>query len=220
VPSAWERISSDPVLLARKRASAKLTARRLYERLHPDARPYMPGCRGRTGPRIETFVRRWKRQLREFGKQESWRAKHLFLMNQVPGCLEPVKCKGCKKFFPPEQRKASTRRCRSCELAYRKTDRVRLSRRLSKHARRARERSAGGVVTIASWTSILQRWGGSCARCGASGDLTMDHIIPLARGGSNDPSNIQPMCHWCNSTKGAVMTGAVQACIPGILYRV
>jgi hypothetical protein len=40
-----------------------------------------------------------------------------------------------------------------------------------------------------------------CVICGRPSD-TIDHIIPISRGGTNDPSNLQPMCHWCNSTKG------------------
>jgi 5-methylcytosine-specific restriction protein A len=34
------------------------------------------------------------------------------------------------------------------------------------------------------------------------GDLQIDHIIPFARGGTNDISNYQPMCSRCNKQKG------------------
>lgn len=36
-----------------------------------------------------------------------------------------------------------------------------------------------------------------------STDLTGDHITPLARGGTNDPANIQILCRPCNSRKHA-----------------
>lgn len=49
---------------------------------------------------------------------------------------------------------------------------------------------------------ILSRDGG-CLKCGAKTDLTIDHIIPVADGGSNSHDNLQCLCRKCNSIKGA-----------------
>jgi 5-methylcytosine-specific restriction endonuclease McrA len=43
-------------------------------------------------------------------------------------------------------------------------------------------------------------------RCGVVEDLTVDHIVPLALGGSNAIENIQPLCHDCNGIKGCETT--------------
>ncbi len=45
---------------------------------------------------------------------------------------------------------------------------------------------------------------GVCHYCGGRfnpADLTMDHIIPLSRGGSSERMNIVPACKECNNKK-------------------
>jgi 5-methylcytosine-specific restriction endonuclease McrA len=45
---------------------------------------------------------------------------------------------------------------------------------------------------------------GICHYCGkptAPKDLTMDHIVPIARGGRSTKGNIVPVCKQCNTKK-------------------
>lgn len=45
----------------------------------------------------------------------------------------------------------------------------------------------------------------TCVYCGyrhKASKLEIDHIIPVVRGGSNDPSNLQVICSHCNRRKG------------------
>lgn len=51
--------------------------------------------------------------------------------------------------------------------------------------------------------------GKCCARCGSSGDLQVDHIVPLARGGKDNLSNWQPLCGTCNRRKGSRLESEV-----------
>lgn len=47
--------------------------------------------------------------------------------------------------------------------------------------------------------------GGTCYYCKRSfafKQLTMDHIVPLARGGETKPGNVVPSCLECNRAKG------------------
>jgi 5-methylcytosine-specific restriction endonuclease McrA len=41
--------------------------------------------------------------------------------------------------------------------------------------------------------------------CGSQDRLELDHIIPLAMGGSNTARNIQVLCERCNREKGATL---------------
>lgn len=51
---------------------------------------------------------------------------------------------------------------------------------------------------------VYERSGGFCALCGKplTSGFTIDHIVPLARGGTNDISNFQAVHYQCNILKG------------------
>lgn len=54
---------------------------------------------------------------------------------------------------------------------------------------------------------IFKRDGFKCKYCGATNDasqLHVDHVIPVSRGGSNDPLNLVTACILCNSGKSDV----------------
>jgi 5-methylcytosine-specific restriction endonuclease McrA len=51
---------------------------------------------------------------------------------------------------------------------------------------------------------VFERNNYQCQSCGKQQletNLTIDHIIPLACGGSNDISNLQVLCFTCNRKK-------------------
>ena len=50
---------------------------------------------------------------------------------------------------------------------------------------------------------VWQRDGGKCVQCGSQSNLEYDHVIPVAKGGSNTARNIQLLCESCNRAKGA-----------------
>lgn len=43
-----------------------------------------------------------------------------------------------------------------------------------------------------------------CAICGGYLRLTIDHIIPRSRGGTDERSNLRILCVWCNSTRNSL----------------
>jgi 5-methylcytosine-specific restriction protein A len=55
------------------------------------------------------------------------------------------------------------------------------------------------------WKNILGK--GLCHYCGqkfAAKELTMDHIVPVARGGTSTRGNVVPACRKCNAEKKLV----------------
>jgi len=72
--------------------------------------------------------------------------------------------------------------------------------------RRARLLGSEGRHTRKDVAEILEAQKGCCAYCRADlhkAKRHVDHIIPLARGGSNDRRNIQILCRPCNQRKSA-----------------
>lgn len=59
-----------------------------------------------------------------------------------------------------------------------------------------------GFFDMKQWRNILDFYGHVCMACGESKDLTIDHVIPLSKGGIHDHSNIQILCNICNKIKG------------------
>jgi HNH endonuclease len=55
------------------------------------------------------------------------------------------------------------------------------------------------AVTRAVW----DRDGWECVHCGSHRDLTVDHVIPVVLGGTDDMDNLRTLCRPCNSSKGA-----------------
>lgn len=53
---------------------------------------------------------------------------------------------------------------------------------------------------------IWARDEGQCRNCTATAELQFDHIIPLAKGGSNNADNLQVLCGPCNRAKSSGLT--------------
>lgn len=67
-----------------------------------------------------------------------------------------------------------------------------------------KEKAKARELRISQWWK--QELGkGQCYHCGnrfKPADLTMDHLIPIARGGKSNKNNCVPSCKDCNSKKG------------------
>ena len=60
------------------------------------------------------------------------------------------------------------------------------------------------AVTKRTRFEVLRRDNYTCRYCRSTEhSLTIDHVTPVALGGSDDPSNLVACCRDCNSGKGA-----------------
>lgn len=71
--------------------------------------------------------------------------------------------------------------------------------------KRAHRRAAEGRHTAADIAALLSKQGGKCGFCSKklTASYHVDHVQPLAKGGSNWPSNLQILCPPCNLSKHA-----------------
>ena len=141
-----------------------------------------------------------------------------------------VECQCCHRTFEAKQMGRSPKFCPECATIVAK-ERNRANKKVHKYPSdiagsfngRARKacRKHGGHYEPVNYKSIFERDGMVCYLCGvklkdgfdSSPDSpTLDHVIPLARGGSHAPDNLKPCCFACNSKKSAALLEEVTCC--------
>ena len=109
-------------------------------------------------------------------------------------------CKSCGERFLPvgamQQRCGSWRKRGTC--AYRHWSESKITRTKQSYSK---------VLKTRLRFELLSKYNFTCQYCGRKAPIVVlhiDHVIPLARGGSTDKSNLTVACAECNMGKGAV----------------
>ena len=91
---------------------------------------------------------------------------------------------------------------RSKEWAENNPERVRQAKTNYLRKRRAARHASSGNFSVEEFKELCESYGNKCLACGdAEAVLEADHVVPLTKGGSDNISNIQPLCGSCNREK-------------------
>jgi len=85
-------------------------------------------------------------------------------------------------------------------LRYKKTERGKMVLKLRTIRRLTRERNAETNLKVEELIELFNN--PCCAYCGSIDKLTLDHLIPVAKGGKTEKNNLVLACHSCNASKG------------------
>jgi len=83
--------------------------------------------------------------------------------------------------------------------------------RIQSSKRRALKKSADGSYTLSDVHDLMVCQNNKCSVCkkeisfGIKNNFHVDHMIPLSRGGSNWPENLQLLCTSCNCSKNNLL---------------
>ena len=138
------------------------------------------------------------------------------------------KCSRCRMLLPTNEFSSNASRkdglspyCKFCKAMYRQ-ERAWQDREYQKRAyqdnieerrlearRRMRLKRAVTKIKAGNMQQFVAQWEVLCAGnayrcfcCGRERALQVDHIIPVAQGGSDNILNLQPLCATCNRRKG------------------
>lgn len=71
------------------------------------------------------------------------------------------------------------------------------------HLRNEPRRKACRFTTMPEVKNYIYfKYGKKCLSCGATEKISLDHIVPIQKGGTDEVDNLQPLCMSCNSRKG------------------
>lgn len=87
-------------------------------------------------------------------------------------------------------------------LEYQTKPELRLyTRQKSKRRKALLRQQTAHQLSASDIRARFEQFGNRCAYCGASGDMQIEHVIAISRGGTHAIGNIVPACQECNYSK-------------------
>lgn len=147
----------------------------------------------------KSCYRRWRRKT-PVGRAASRRQQERARRRKGIKKRGPIICADCGQL-------ASHRGWGMCSTCYNRA-KVRQWKKASPGKKRAQNRRRDalkrGATTVGrvDERKIYNFYKNTCVYCPATEDLTLDHVVPLARGGVHSEENLVVACRPCNSSKG------------------
>ena len=161
------------------------------ENRHKRLEQYVQYERSRAGPphRIEArqkYQEEHKERISEYKK--SWAANN------------SQRVAGSKRDYYERNREEVI--SRSKKWAEENAEKVKIAKASNRRRRRAAKNASKSHFTVEEFDALCSVYGYACLCCGVTERiLEADHVVPLTKGGSDDISNIQPLCGECNRRK-------------------
>lgn len=158
------------------------------------------GCIPCAKKRTATWVKNNKEKAAAYQKEYAEKKRDALKQYAAEYYLENAERKkeAARKWLSENREKANATKSK-----YRKANPN--SHRAEKHNRMARIANNGGRLSVGLGAKLFRLQRGKCACCGLplGDDYHLDHIMPLALGGSNTDDNIQLLRSKCNLQKNA-----------------
>jgi len=142
------------------------------------------------------YYRQWREEHPGYHYHYQWREEH-------PGCQRQWRENNS------ERRAECNRRWRKAHkkhiAEYNRQYKMANPQQAANRRRRARKRNV--MVEYIDEQLIYNRDGHACVYCKDARDLTLDHVVALARGGAHSYDNLVVACRSCNSSKGVKDVG-------------
>jgi len=107
-----------------------------------------------------------------------------------------------RRLFESKYADDATRDNVTTELAWVDTEKTKKSKQAAKTNHIQRRRSQFSQKYDQLMLALIHRDGFECEICGTTEDLTIDHVIPLSKGGGDELGNLRLLCRLHNSLKG------------------
>lgn len=115
-----------------------------------------------------------------------------------------ARCKPCFSAVNNAWNKANREKAREYRRRYNRNNPEKVAEWSQRHGALRAQRlknASGGTFEPSRYVDRVLLYDKMCAYCGLEPANTLDHAIPVSRGGGNWPANIYPACFECNREK-------------------